>query len=132
MKNRSHRYDINRPRSKHKHKHSTYKKDLTMMIFICIKQHMRLNFKKTLLIEKACSCFFRHTFLLWIEPHHFMQEKKQMVLGSMSKSCSVIKAVNWMCSARKVFLKILQYSRKNVCRGVSLLIELKAVVRFWC
>ena len=58
-----------------------------------------------------------------------MQEKKQIVLGSMSKSCSVIKAV---CSVRKVFLKILQYSRKNVCRGVSLLIELKAVDRFWC
>ena len=40
MKNRSHRYDINRPRSRHGHKYGTYKKYLTMMMFICIKQHV--------------------------------------------------------------------------------------------
>ena len=31
MKNRSHRYDINRPRSSHGHKCSKYKKCLTKM-----------------------------------------------------------------------------------------------------
>ena len=40
MKNRSHRYDVNQPRSKHGHKYSKYKKGLTMVILICIKQHL--------------------------------------------------------------------------------------------
>ena len=39
-KNRSHRYDINRPRSRHGHKYSKYKKCLSMMMLICIKQHL--------------------------------------------------------------------------------------------
>ena len=39
MKNRSHRYDINRPMSRHGHKYSKYKRYLTMMMLICIKQH---------------------------------------------------------------------------------------------
>ena len=40
MKNRAHRYDINRPRSSHAHIYSKYKKCLTMMMLICIKQHL--------------------------------------------------------------------------------------------
>ena len=43
MKNRSHRYDVNQPRSKHGHKYSKYKKGLTMVILICIKQNLKLN-----------------------------------------------------------------------------------------
>ena len=39
MKNRSHRYDINRPRSRHGHKYSKYKKCFSMIILIGIKQH---------------------------------------------------------------------------------------------
>ena len=35
MKNRSHRYDINRPRSRHGHKYSKYKNGLVMMMLIC-------------------------------------------------------------------------------------------------
>ena len=38
MKNRSHRCDINRPRSRHGHKYSKYKMWLSIMIAICIKQ----------------------------------------------------------------------------------------------
>ena len=38
-KKRSHRYDINRPMSRHGHKYSTYKKRLGMAILLCIKQH---------------------------------------------------------------------------------------------
>ena len=38
IKKRSHRSDINRPR--HGHKYSRYKKCLTMMILICVKQHV--------------------------------------------------------------------------------------------
>ena len=36
-KNRSHRYDINRPRSRNGHRHSKYKKYLSMMMLICTK-----------------------------------------------------------------------------------------------
>ena len=40
MKNRSHRYDTNRLRSRHGHKYSKYKNCLVMMILTCIKQHL--------------------------------------------------------------------------------------------
>ena len=39
MKYRSHRYDINRPRSTHEHKFSKCKKCRTMMMLMCINQH---------------------------------------------------------------------------------------------
>ena len=37
VKNRSHRYDINRPRSRRGYKYSKYKKCFSMMMLICIK-----------------------------------------------------------------------------------------------
>ena len=41
VKNRSHRYDINRPRPRHEHKYTKYKMCLTsIMMVICIKQHL--------------------------------------------------------------------------------------------
>ena len=40
MKNKSHRYDKNRPRPRHVHKYSKYKMWLSMMMLICIKQHL--------------------------------------------------------------------------------------------
>ena len=40
MKNRSHRYDINRPRPRHGHKYSKYKMDLSLNTVTCIKQHL--------------------------------------------------------------------------------------------
>ena len=40
MKNRSHRYAINRPRSRHGHKYTKYKICLTIMMAICIKQNL--------------------------------------------------------------------------------------------
>ena len=70
MKNKSHRYDINRPRSRHEHKYTEDKKCLTIMMVICVKQHLS-NIgssihekvkqhwgwvtKKPLLIKKACT-----------------------------------------------------------------------------
>ena len=39
-KNGSHRYNINRPRSRHGHKYSKFKTCLIMKILICIKQHL--------------------------------------------------------------------------------------------
>ena len=40
MKYSSQIYNINRPRLRHVHKHSKYKKCLSMMMLICIKQHL--------------------------------------------------------------------------------------------
>ena len=47
MKNRSHSYNVNRPRSRHGHKYSKYKKCPSMMMFcmyyITPKQHLKFN-----------------------------------------------------------------------------------------
>ena len=40
MKNRSHRYGINRPRSRHGRKYIKYIMSLTMMMVKFIKQHL--------------------------------------------------------------------------------------------
>ena len=40
MKNRSHRYDVNRPRPKHGHKYTIYKICLIIMMLTFIKQHL--------------------------------------------------------------------------------------------
>ena len=40
MKNRSQRYDKNKPRGRHGHKYSKYKKCLSMMMLICTKQYL--------------------------------------------------------------------------------------------
>ena len=40
MKSRSHRYDINRPRSRCGNKYSKYKKCLSLMMLKRIKQHV--------------------------------------------------------------------------------------------
>ena len=40
IKDRSHRYDINRHRSRHGHKYSKYKKYLSLTMLICIRQHL--------------------------------------------------------------------------------------------
>ena len=40
IKNISHRFDINRPRSRHGYKYSTYKKCLARMMLILTKQHL--------------------------------------------------------------------------------------------
>ena len=39
MENRSERYDIDRPRSRHGHKYTKYM-CLSIMMVICIKQHL--------------------------------------------------------------------------------------------
>ena len=70
-KNRSHRYDINRPRSRHGQKYSKYKKYLSIMMLICIKQrvsniwssvHEKVMqhwdwFKKSVAYKKVCNAF---------------------------------------------------------------------------
>ena len=39
-KNRIHRYDINRPRPRHGYKYTKYRISFSMMMVICIKQHL--------------------------------------------------------------------------------------------
>ena len=77
-KNRPHRYNMNKPRSRHGHKCSKCKKCLIMMMLICIKQNLSniwsSNYEKvkqhlgrvekSLFIKNACS-FFR--FLMYLE-----------------------------------------------------------------
>ena len=40
MKSRSQRYNINRPRPKHGHKYNKHEMCLSIMMVICIKQHL--------------------------------------------------------------------------------------------
>ena len=40
IKNRSQKYDINRPTSRHGHNYTKYKMCLSVMIILCIKQHL--------------------------------------------------------------------------------------------
>ena len=68
IKNRSHRYYINGPRSRHGQKYSKYKKCLSMMMLKYIKQHVRnieaqfmeklsnteAELKKSVVYKKAC------------------------------------------------------------------------------
>ena len=48
MKNRSHRYDINRPRFRHGRKYSKHKKCLSKMMLLCIKVACVVNLKLVL------------------------------------------------------------------------------------
>ena len=41
IKKRSYRYDIIRPRSRHGHRYSKYKKSLNMMMLISIKRELQ-------------------------------------------------------------------------------------------
>ena len=40
MKNRSHKYDINRPRARNGRKYTEYNMCLSTLMDICIKQHL--------------------------------------------------------------------------------------------
>ena len=40
MKNRLHRYDINRPRPRHGHKYTKYKLRRSIIMVLCIKKHL--------------------------------------------------------------------------------------------
>ena len=67
IKNRSQRYDINRPRTGYRHKYAKYKMCLSIIMVICIKQHLsniwssirkkvkhtEAELKKALLIKKS-------------------------------------------------------------------------------
>ena len=67
LKNRSHRYAINRPRSRHGHKYSKYRKcrikhhlsKIWSLIHEKLKAKLRLNFKKKLPVKKRAVPWWR-------------------------------------------------------------------------
>ena len=69
IKNRSQKYDINRRRSRNGHNYTKYKMCLSMMMIICIKQHLS-NIGSSVRekvkqhwgwVEKKC-CLFKKAF----------------------------------------------------------------------
>ena len=80
MKNKSHRYGINRLSFKHGQKSSTYTNCRVMMMLICIKQHQSNIWnsihakikqhwgwveKKALLLKKVCKHHYTETFFIF-------------------------------------------------------------------
>ena len=112
MKKRSHRYDINRPRSRHGHRYSKYKKCLGMMMLIFIKQrlsniwspiHEIVNGsgQKMLLIKKlVVLCGFR-LLSLHLQHVHKNYYKNSSIFDSLlshTNRCSVISTpFNFIC-----------------------------------
>ena len=68
MKYRWHKYDINRHSPRHVHKYTKYKKCLTMMIVIFIKQHLTNNWMS--IHEKVKQNWG------WIEKRHCLLKKR--------------------------------------------------------
>ena len=96
MKNRLHRSDIKRPMSRHEHKYSKYKKCLSMMMPICIKQqlskiwssmnesikqHWDWDEKKCCLYKKAC--ISQNCRIRYLIPSCCVGELRQMQLRNM-------------------------------------------------
>ena len=65
-KNISHLYNINRPRSRYRHKYSKYKNYLSMMMFICIKQHVMARRCGKSMIFVSTFQFFVSTFQFFV------------------------------------------------------------------
>ena len=68
IKNRSHRYEMNIPRSRNKHRYSKYKKCLCMVMPLCMKQH-KSNMPSSI-YEKVK----RHWS--WVEKKHCLKKKR--------------------------------------------------------
>ena len=61
LKNRPHRYDINTPRPRHGHKYTKHKMCLSIMMVICIKQHLEATFEAQFMktFPLFLKCFLR-------------------------------------------------------------------------
>ena len=79
FKNRSQRYNINRPSPRHRHKYTKYKMCLSIIMVTCIKQHLSTIWssicknvkqhwgwieKKHCLLKKTCILYI--FFFIWI------------------------------------------------------------------
>ena len=66
MKNRSSRYDKNRPRCWHGHKYTKYKRSLDMIIVTSIRQHLRYIWSLTWLVWLIWNWFLQtNVFIIW-------------------------------------------------------------------
>ena len=78
MENRSHRYDINRPRPRHEHKYAQYKMCHSTIMVICTKQH--LSDSRSSIYEKVKQHWG------WIEKMRFYKKAssvlKQLLINS--------------------------------------------------
>ena len=97
MKIDSRNYGINRPRYRHRHKYSKYMKRLSMIMLICIKQHLSNNWssvyenvnqywawvEKLVLIKKACS----QVTMLSIVGHAYMFDNHYMTCLKIKNVC---------------------------------------------
>ena len=86
-KNWSHRYDINRPRSRQEHKYSKHKKYLRMVIITCVKQHLS-NIRSSI-HEK-------------VRQHRGWGEKKRIKKRVISRSFRWLLVVRWNTILRKI------------------------------
>ena len=72
MKNKSYRYDINRPRPRHGDKYTKCKMCLNTMMLICIKQHLRNIWSS---IHKKVKQHWG-----WVEKNRCLQKKNRVCL----------------------------------------------------
>ena len=108
MKNRSSRYNINRPRLRHGRKCTKHKKCLDIMMFISIRQH--LNYISSLIHEKVKQHWPRRYRTSWMPSERlmFVQFTSCIYGGSwFKKSVGYKKSVHIQLS--KIFLLSVSY-----------------------
>ena len=64
MKNRSQTYDLDRPRPRHGHNYTNYKMCFSMMMVICIKQHLSNILSSTHVKEKQIEAELKKGLLI--------------------------------------------------------------------
>ena len=102
MKNRSHLYDINRPRLRHGHEYTKCKMYLSIIMVICIKQHLSK---------------------IWSSVH----EKVSNTEAELKKNVAYRnRRSHRRCSLKKGVLKNFANSQESTCVRVSFLIKLQA------
>ena len=85
---------------------------------------MEFLFKKKAPLHKKSSLIFRE--VLSVTWPNFTVVKYNLKTSNNYHNIKFGKSIMNRCSIRKLFLKILQYSQKNTCVGVSLLMKMQA------
>ena len=81
MKNRSQKYNINRPRSRHGHNYTKYKMYLSIMMVLCIKQYLSK-------LWSSIHGKVKKQHWDWVEKNVTYELKKRLL---MKKACNTIK-----------------------------------------
>ena len=85
---------------------------------------MEFLFKKKAPLHKKSSLIYRE--VLSVTWPNFTVVKYNLKTSNNYHNIKFGKSIMNRCSIRKLFLKILQYSQKNTCVGVSLLMKMQA------